>query len=110
FDMRNQRTLRALVKVLRAAEVDFAVLGAEERDSGDVARRLGDEATFQSLAKRNIATLAKYRFQQIVTCDPHSFHVLGNEYGDFLQEGQGGSDFNANYEVRHHSTFIAELY
>jgi Fe-S oxidoreductase len=100
FDMRNQRTLRALVKVLRAAEVDFAVLGDEERDSGDVARRLGDEATFQSLAKRNIATLSKYRFQQIVTCDPHSFHVLGNEYGEL-----GGV-----YEVRHHSTFIAELY
>ncbi|MBH8579013.1 (Fe-S)-binding protein [Bisbaumannia pacifica] len=100
FDMRNQRTLRALVKVLRAAEVEFAVLGTEERDSGDVARRLGDEATFQSLAKRNIATLAKYRFQRIVTCDPHSFHVLGNEYGEL-----GGQ-----YEVRHHSTFIAELY
>ncbi|MBF8223757.1 (Fe-S)-binding protein [Halomonas sp. 328] len=105
FDMRNQRTLRALVKVLRAAEVEFAVLGTEERDSGDVARRLGDEATFQSLAKRNIATLAKYRFQRIVTCDPHSFHVLGNEYGEL-----GGPDFNANWEVRHHSTFIAELY
>ncbi|MDR5904586.1 (Fe-S)-binding protein [Franzmannia qiaohouensis] len=100
FDMRNQRTLRALVKVLRAAEVEFAVLGVEERDSGDVARRLGDEATFQSLARRNIATLAKYRFQRIVTCDPHSFHVLGNEYGEL-----GG-----NYEVRHHSTYIAELF
>ncbi len=105
FDMRNQRTLRALVKVLRAAEVDFAVLGNEERDSGDVARRLGDEATFQSLAKRNIATLAKYRFQQIVTCDPHSFHVLGNEYGEL-----GGPGAPARYDVRHHSTYIAELY
>ncbi|MEA2117806.1 (Fe-S)-binding protein [Halovibrio sp. HP20-50] len=100
FDMRNQRTLRALIKVLKAAEVDFAVLGNEERDSGDVARRLGDEATFQSLAKRNIATLAQYHFLQIVTCDPHSFHVLGNEYGEL-----GGV-----YDVRHHSTFIAELY
>jgi len=105
FDMRNQRTLRALVKVLRAAEVDFAVLGSEERDSGDVARRLGDEATFQSLARRNIATLNQYRFQQIVTCDPHSFHVLGNEYGAFYPQGQGG-----HYRVSHHSTFIAELY
>ncbi|MGM0637856.1 MAG: (Fe-S)-binding protein [Pseudomonadota bacterium] len=105
FDMRNQRTLRALVKVLRAAEVDFAVLGNEERDSGDVARRLGDEATFQSLARRNIATLAKYRFQQIVTCDPHSFHVLGNEYSEL-----GGPGAPARYEVRHHSTYIAELY
>lgn len=81
FDMRNQRTLRAFVKILKAAAVDFAVLGLEERDSGDVARRLGDEATFQNLARRNIATLAKYRFTRIVSCDPHSFHVLKNEYG-----------------------------
>lgn len=100
FDMRNQRTLRAFVKVLRAAGVDFAVLGNAERDSGDVARRLGDEATFQALAKRNIATLNQYQFLRIVTCDPHSFHVLNNEYGEL-----GG-----DYHVNHHSTFIAELY
>ncbi|WP_110649574.1 (Fe-S)-binding protein [Salinicola peritrichatus] len=100
FDMRNQRTLRALIKILRAADVDFAVLGEEERDSGDVARRLGDEATFQRLAKRNIETLARYRFQRIVTLDPHSFHVLGREYPAF-----GG-----DYTVLHHSTFIAELF
>lgn len=99
FDMRNQRTLRALVKVLRAADVGFAVLGVDERDSGDVARRLGDEATFQSLAKRNIATLAQYRFERIVTCDPHSFHVLKNEYGEL-----GG-----HYEVFHHSTYLNRL-
>ncbi|MGF6693475.1 Fe-S oxidoreductase [Metapseudomonas resinovorans] len=99
FDMRNQRTLRAFVKVLKAANVDFAVLGLEERDSGDVARRLGDEATFQQLAKRNIATLNQYRFKKIVSCDPHSFHVLKNEYGAL-----GGQ-----YEVQHHSTYIDEL-
>ncbi|HSH84085.1 MAG TPA: dimethylglycine demethylation protein DgcB, partial [Guyparkeria sp.] len=99
FDMRNQRTLRAFVKVLKAADVDFAVLGLEERDSGDVARRLGDEATFQSLARRNIASLAQYRFNKIVTCDPHSFHVLKNEYGAL-----GG-----NYQVLHHSTYMDGL-
>ncbi len=99
FDMRNQRTLRALVKVLKAAAVDFAVLGLEERDSGDVARRLGDEATFQQLAKRNIATLAQYTFKTIVTADPHSFHVLKNEYGAL-----GG-----HYRVLHHSTYIEQL-
>ncbi|NBA96404.1 dimethylglycine demethylation protein DgcB [Pseudomonas sp. R5(2019)] len=99
FDMRNQRTLRAFVKVLKAAKVDFAVLGLEERDSGDVARRLGDEATFQQLARRNINTLAKYNFKRIVTCDPHSFHVLKNEYGAF----------DGHYHVQHHSTYIAEL-
>jgi Fe-S oxidoreductase len=99
FDMRTQRTLRAFVKVLKAAHVDFAVLGLEERDSGDVARRLGDEATFQLLAKRNIDTMSQYHFNKIVSCDPHSFHVLKNEYGEL-----GG-----HYQVLHHSTYMAEL-
>lgn len=99
FDMRSQRILRAFVKVLRAAKVDVAVLGDEEKDSGDVARRLGDDATFQSLAKQNIETLSRYQFNRIVTTDPHAFHVLRNEYGEL-----GG-----RYEVLHHSMFINEL-
>ena len=99
YDMRNQRTLRAVVKLLRAAEVDFAVLGAEELDCGDVARRLGDEVTFVDLAKRNIATLAQYRFSRIVTSDPHIMHTVKNEYPAF-----GG-----RYDVLHHSTFLAQL-
>lgn len=104
FDMRSQRILRSFVKVLKAANVDFAVLGDEERDSGDVARRLGDDATFQSLAKRNIAALSQYRFNRIVTTDPHAFHCLKNEYADLYPAGQ-----KPDYEVMHHTTFINEL-
>ncbi|EPL1074850.1 (Fe-S)-binding protein [Pluralibacter gergoviae] len=104
FDMRSQRILRAFVKVLRAARVNFAVLGDEELDSGDLARRLGDDATFQRLAKSNIGTLGKYRFKQIVTTDPHAFHCLKNEYPDFYPEGQ-----KPDYEVLHHTTFINAL-
>jgi dimethylglycine catabolism B len=99
FDLRNQRTLRALVRLMREAGVRFAVLGAEELDCGDLARRLGDEATFQDLARRNIATLAKYRFERIVTSDPHVLHCLKNEY----------PAFDGRYQVVHHSTLLAEL-
>jgi Fe-S oxidoreductase len=99
FDLRNQRSLRSLVRLLRQAGIDFAVLGAEELDCGDLARRLGDEATFQDLARRNIATLAKYRFARIVTADPHVLHCLKNEYPAF-----GG-----RYQVLHHSTLLSEL-
>jgi len=99
FDMRNQRTLRAIIKLLRAADINFAVLGEAECDSGDVARRLGDEATFVRLAKANIAAMSNYQFNAIVTADPHAFHCLKNEYGDF-----GG-----NYEVHHHTGFFADL-
>ncbi len=99
FDMRYQRTLRSLVKILKAAKVDFAVLGERERDTGDTARRLGDEATFQSLAKQNIKTLATLDFKRIVTPDPHVLHSLRNEYPAF-----GG-----RYEVIHHTALIDEL-
>jgi len=99
FDMRYQRTLRALVKSLKAAKVDFAVLGERERDTGDTARRLGDEATFQHLARRNIEMLATLAFRRIVTPDPHVLHSLRNEYPAF-----GGT-----YDVMHHTTFLAAL-
>ncbi len=103
FDMRSQRILRAFVKLLKTANVDFAVLGDEELDSGDVARRLGDDATFQSLAQRNIATLRKYKFKRIVTTDPHAYHCLRNEYADFA-----GGLFDS-VEVLHHTTYLNQL-
>jgi Fe-S oxidoreductase len=99
FEMRYQRALRSLIKVLHAAGLKVAVLGEAERDCGDLARRLGDEATFQRLANENITTLAQYRFKHIVTPDPHVFHVLKNEYPAF-----GG-----NYDVQHHSQLLEEL-
>jgi dimethylglycine catabolism B len=99
FDMRYQKTLRAFVKVLKAANVDFVILGGLERDTGDTARRLGDEATFQMLALRNIATLKTLSFKRIVTPDPHVLHSFKNEYPAF-----GGT-----YDVLHHTTFMASL-
>lgn len=100
FDMRYQRALRALVRVLQHAGIEFAVLGGAEIDSGDLARRLGDEATFQKLAQDNIALLGKLSFKHIVTPDPHVFHCLKNEY-----PALGG-----HYEVWHHSALFAQLF
>ena len=99
YDLRYGRTLRALLALLTRAGVDFAILGEAEKDCGDLARRLGDEATFQRLARENIATLARHRFRRIVTADPHAFHVLKQEYPAF-----GGS-----FEVLHHSQLLDGL-
>ncbi len=99
FDLRGQRTLRALVRLMRRANIDFAVLGEAELDVGDIARRLGDEATFQDLAWRNIETLARFDFQRIVTADPHVLHSLRSEY---LAIG-------GDYMVVHHTALLAGL-
>lgn len=99
YDRRNQRTLRALVKLLRHAGIGVAVLGEAEKDCGDLSRRLGDEATFQRLATENIETLDRLGVKRIVTADPHVLHCLKNEYPDF-----GG-----HYEVLHHTQLLSRL-
>jgi Fe-S oxidoreductase len=96
---RNIEVSRALVKVLKAAGVDFAVLGAEEACTGDPARRVGGELTFQTCAKRNIELLDGYGVGKIVAACAHCFNTLRNEYPDF-----GG-----HYDVVHHTQLIREL-
>ncbi len=96
---RNIKVTRALVRVLQAANVDFAVLGAEESCTGDPARRVGEELSFQTCAKKNVETFASYGVDKIIVTCPHCFNSLKNEYADF--EGR--------YEVIHHTQLIAEL-
>jgi Fe-S oxidoreductase len=99
FDDRNKRVARAFVTCLNAAGVRYAVLGQEESCSGDPARRMGNEYVFQMLATANVETLNRYRPKTIVTACPHCFNTLGNEYPQF-----GGQ-----YEVVHHSQYLARL-
>lgn len=99
YDPRNQKVAKAMVNILEAAKIDYAVLGNEETCTGDSARRLGEEYLFETMALQNIETFNKYKFNKIITPCPHCFHTIGNEYGDF----------DGNYEVQHHSQFIMEL-
>jgi Fe-S oxidoreductase len=99
FDERARETARSTAKLLTAAVVDFAILGPRECCTGDPARRLGNEYTFQALAEQNVATLGEAGVTRIVATCPHCFNTLANEYADF-----GG-----RYEVVHHTELLAEL-
>ena len=99
YDDRAKKISRAFVKILNRANVDFAVLGSEESCTGDVAKRAGNEFLFQMQAMMNIEILNGYESKRIVTCDPHSFNTLKNEYPSL-----GGL-----YQVLHHTQFIKEL-
>jgi Fe-S oxidoreductase len=79
--------------------VSFAILGEEEKCTGDPARRAGNEFLFQMLALQNIQTLNQYGIKKIVTACPHCFNTLKNEYPEL-----GG-----NYEVVHHTSFLNGL-
>ncbi len=99
FDERNRKVARSLVRILQAAGVDFAILGNEERCTGEPARRVGNEYLFQMLVQENIETLHKYRFQTIITACPHCFNTIANEY----------PQFGARFRVIHHTQLIDEL-
>src|SRR5438309_7897586 len=99
FDERARQAAVSTAKLLQAAGVDFAILGPREACTGDPARRMGDEYTFQGYARQNVATLDEARVTRIVTTCPHCFNTLANEYPDF-----GG-----RYQVVHHTELLAEL-
>jgi heterodisulfide reductase subunit D len=99
YDDRAKKISRAFVKILHQAKVDFAVLGIEESSTGDAAKRSGNEFLFQMQAMQNIEVLNNYKINKIVTCDPHSFNTLKNEY----------SSLGGKYEVFHHTQFIQNL-
>jgi Fe-S oxidoreductase len=103
YDDRAKKIARSTAKLLRAAGVDFAILGEEENCTGDPARRAGNEHLFATMAEQNVATLNGYKakggMRTIVTTCPHCFNTLANEYPDF-----GG-----RFEVVHHTDYLLGL-
>jgi len=99
FDERARVTAQSTAKLMQAAGVDFAILGPRECCTGDPARRMGNEYTYQSYAQQNVATMNEAGVTKIVASCPHCFNTLANEYPDF-----GG-----RYEVVHHTELLTQL-
>ena len=99
LEQRSQGIARSMVKVLKSAGVDFAILGEEESCTGDPARRMGNEYLYQMLAQQNIEVMNAYNIKTVVTICPHCFNTIKNEYPQF-----GG-----DYEVLHYSQFVDGL-
>ncbi|HMB30314.1 MAG TPA: heterodisulfide reductase-related iron-sulfur binding cluster, partial [Desulfohalobiaceae bacterium] len=99
FDDRTKKVSTSLVKILQKAGISFAILGVEEKCTGDFARRAGNEMLYQMMAQENIETLNNYNVKKIITPCPHCLNTLKHEYPQL-----GG-----NYQVFHHSEFIDQL-
>lgn len=100
YDLRSAKVTRAFVRLMHHSGVSFAILGNEERNSGDTPRRLGNEFLFQQLCLENIDIFKRYGVRKIVTACPHTYNILKNEYPDFGMEG---------IEVYHHTELLHSL-
>ncbi|WP_327176987.1 (Fe-S)-binding protein [Streptomyces sp. NBC_01335] len=110
---RAKKTTKAFAELLHIAGVKFAIMGGDEKCTGDSARRLGNEPLFQQLGQENVAMLnmafgedddddstkkAKATKKIVATC-PHCFNTIANEYPQL-----GGE-----YEVIHHTQLLQHL-
>lgn len=97
YDPRVQEIAKALVKVFRAAEVPFGILGNKETCCGSEIRRMGEAGLFEMLVEENMKNFSKVDPRVIVTTSPHCMNALKNEY-----EG-------LTTDVLHYSQFVWEL-
>ncbi len=96
---RNVAATVALANVLKAAGVNFGVLGEAEACCGDPARRAGYDFLFQTMAEGNIEAFKAHGVKEIITACPHCFNAIKNEYPQY-----GG-----NFKVVHYTELIADL-
>ncbi|MFE0778437.1 (Fe-S)-binding protein [Streptomyces sp. NPDC058861] len=115
---RAKKTTKAFAELLHIAGVKFAIMGGEEKCTGDSPRRLGNEPLFQQLGAENVAMLnmafgesldedggvdestkKPKSAKKIVSTCPHCFNTIANEYP------QLGGD----YEVIHHTQLLQHL-
>jgi len=100
YDPRVQPITRKVAMLLEAAGVDFGILFEAEQNSGNDARRAGEEGLFETLAQSNVEAIRACSFKRIMTTDPHSLNALRNEYQSL------GEGF---VEIQHYTALLAEL-
>jgi Fe-S oxidoreductase len=98
YHPRVQQASRALAKLLSSLGVDFAILGNEESGDGDSERLAGERGLSEILAEKNAKAFRKYKFNQIITTDPHAYNALKNIY----------PTLGISYPVVHYTEFLAE--
>lgn len=118
YDDRSQKVTKALVKILNAAGVKFAVLGVEEQCNGETARRLGNEYLGQMLAVMNIQTMMAYGVKKVIAFCPHCFNTIKNDFPPLIPQARDQmedkdtankyADF-AGFEVVHANELVRKL-
>jgi dimethylglycine catabolism B len=98
YHPRVQATSRAFARILNVLNIDFAILGPDETGDGDSQRLAGERGLFEVLATKNGQAFHKYKFNEIITTDPHAYNAIKNIY----------PTLGITFPVRHYSQFLAE--
>ncbi|HSA01943.1 MAG TPA: (Fe-S)-binding protein, partial [Candidatus Paceibacterota bacterium] len=94
---RGQDNSRAVARLFKALDVDFAILGNEEKCAGDCGQLTWESGLFETLTDYNMEIFRKYRFNRIVTGDPHAYNAFRIRY----------PLYGFDYVVEHTTPFFA---
>lgn len=97
YHPRGQDNSRAVARLFHALDVDFAILGNDEKCTGECARLVGESGLFDTLRERNMGVFRKYEFNEVVTGGAHAYDAF-----KYLYPCHG-----FNYPLEHTSTFFA---
>jgi len=92
-------------KILKAAGVDFGILGAKEICCGGIADNVGDKKSFEEIAQKNLDMFKATGVKTIVTNCPGCFMAFSEKYARM----QKIDTKDLPYRVLHSTQFIAEL-
>lgn len=98
-DVRVQDMTRAIIQLLRKAQIRFGIL-EDEVCCGCPSLRMGEEILFQDLCEKNVNQFKSLGVKQIVTLSPHCFDTFLNRYPK--EEMQG-------IKIQPYSQFLADL-
>jgi len=99
YDPIIQRVARATVNILKKANIDFGILGAELSCCGESIRKAGNESLFQSLAQNNISVFNEAGVTKILVTSPHCYHTFKEEY----------PELGSKFEIIHLTQYLNEL-
>jgi dimethylglycine catabolism B len=99
YHPRGRDASLALARILHALQLDFGILGVEEKCAADSQRLAGERGVFEAMTEHNIATLGKYEFARLLVTDPHALNAFRKEY----------PKWNVRYDVIHYTQLLAGM-
>lgn len=97
YDPRAQEVAKSLIALFDHFELEYGILGVDEKCCGNCILGMGEIGLFEFLRDENITSFNEHRFQKIVTTSPHCYNAFKNEYPDL------------NVEVEHYSQTVLKL-
>ncbi len=99
YDQRAQKVARSLIRIFKASDVSFGILGNDEPCCGEAVLSLGHKPYFDDIVKNASHAFRDKGVRRLVTISPHCYDVFKNHY----------SDLDEAFEPLHYTQFLGKL-